>query len=95
MVNKLVARLLVIILILGAVVLVCQDPNPVQLEDPHKDEKVILEMTMYPIQDSEGEYMLEYRESTHGPVIRREILKKDGKRYPVGNVGAVSQVEKK
>lgn len=92
MVNKLL-KLVAIVALVVLVFIATYEPS--QSPAPPKEEKVILEMTMYPVQDSEGEYMLEYRESTHGPVIRREILKKDGKRYPVGNVGAVSQVEKK
>ncbi len=81
MVNKLIAKLLVAIAAFALVVIICQEQPSVPT-----DAKVVLEMTMYPIQDSDGEYILEYREFTHSPVIRREVLKKDGKRHSLTDV---------
>lgn len=94
MVHKLFMRVGIVLMAAGLVGLLvsggCQEPPPA----PKAEEKVILEMTMYPIEGEDGEYMLEYRESSHGPVIRREILKKDGTRHPVGPVGLVHKDKK-
>ncbi len=83
MVNKLLTA--VFALVVGVVIAVLLTSGGTKPPVPPQ-EKVVLEMTMYPIEGSDGEYMLEYREDPNGPVIRREILKKDGQRHPVGEV---------
>lgn len=82
MVNKLLRALIVLIMIFIVVVFI---PDNQSSKSP-VGNKVILEMMMYPIEDSDGEFMLEYRKDANGPIISREILKKDGKRYPVGQI---------
>jgi hypothetical protein len=48
---------------------------------PTESSKIILEMKMVPVEGSPGEFVLEYSNGV------RELLKKDGKRYPLSELG--------
>lgn len=77
MVNKVLLRLVLLLALVSLafiLLFVGQSPPP-----PEDKSKTILEMEMIPVDNSPGEYILEYSNG------KREILKKDGSRSPLPN----------
>ena len=76
MVNKItiVRIVLIIVLICSFVVIFAVDESNLSSHQPDRNNQIILQMQMIPVDGSPGEFILEYSNG------QRELLKKDGTR---------------
>lgn len=73
MVNK-VIKLVLVAVVCTAIIVLISDCGK---QPPPPNRKIVMEMNMIPVDDSPGEYILEYSNGN------RELLKKDGTIQPL------------